>query len=435
MRIAALAFIVFIGGLSGCKTADKSGSANDLNSSSRKLVIPGTDIGDMPFEFCPQKKSFSLTNAMWLTYLAANQYSHFKEIGPLLEKLGFGDPGEGQAYRRAWFALRIKRIQASLIDKDDEWTNESERLSRLASVKAEYAQVFGSAYVDDGVTAAAFEEKLVSPKASNAKIQFFSGFTRSATGEASKDSTQAFYAEHNSKNFSVLSFRGTEVDEELDKTINNKSDHVPLAGMGLVHTGFLSGEKQVEDGIVALLKARSAVKPINLWITGHSLGAALATLATARLMLMKESGQLPNVNLMGTYHIGSPRVGDADFASKFDAMTAKYKLNMVRFRNHHDLVTVIPFGLPFKPGYWHVGALAYFSEEGQLFYGDGWKKIEDESDYKKGLATSIENHSAATYFSLTKRAYEENLNSPLTDCTVTAGERPLQPFRENPASR
>ena len=435
MRFNTTLLVFILGSLAACKTAEKGGGVADLSSSSGKLVIPTDDLSGLAFDFCPEKKSFNLTNALWLTYLAANQYSHFKEMGPLLEKLGFGDAGEGQAYRRAWYALRIKRIQAAQVDQDDTWTDENGRLERLEAVKAEYAQIFGTGYVDDATSAAAFEEKLVNPKNSNAKIQFFSGFTLGPKGEQIKDSTQAFYAEHPTKNFAVLSFRGTETDEKLDKTVNNEGTHVPLAGMGLVHGGFLAAEKQIETQIVALLTARSTEKPLNLWITGHSLGAAIATLTTARLMLMKESGLLPRVNLMGTYHIGSPRVGDADFALKFDAMSAKYKLNMVRFRNYHDLVTVIPFGLPFKPGFWHIGALAYFSEGGDLYFGDGWKKIEEESDYKKGLASSIEDHAAAKYFSLTKLAYLAHLNSPLTACAPAPGDKPLLPFRENPASR
>ena len=50
-----------------------------------------------------------------------------------------------------------------------------------------------------------------------------------------------------------------------------------------------------------------------LWITVHSLGAALATLAVAKLRLEKDEP----VN--GLYTFGQPRTGDRDFAKNFNA--------------------------------------------------------------------------------------------------------------------
>lgn len=427
-----IVLLLSIGG--GCKSV-RTPPPNELATSSRDLILGLDEVG-YDFDFCADKRSFSLTNALWLNYLAANQYAHFKEIGPMLEKLGFGEKGEGQSYIRSWYELRIKRIQEKRVETDDTWTSEDERLIRLELVKAEYAKTFGAPYADDKISATEFEDKIVGGKGVNEKIRFVSGFNSGKTAVREKASTQAFYAEHGTKDFSVISFRGTETDEDADKAVNNETAQENMALFGGVHVGFYRGMKQVDEKLIQILEARSAQKPIKLWITGHSLGAALATLMTARLIQLKEAGQLRQVTLMGMYNIGSPRVGNGEFAAQFDALTQKYQMNVVRFKNHKDLVTGIPFGQPFKPDYWHVGSLAYFDGEGKFFYGDGWEDIERASNVAKlGFPTSISDHSSAQYFVLTKRAYEEKLNTPLTDCTLRAGDRPLNPYRENTKSR
>jgi predicted lipase len=56
---------------------------------------------------------------------------------------------------------------------------------------------------------------------------------------------------------------------------------------------------------------------IQLFITGHSLGAALATLCAARLQYdeLPQRAQIPPVHAVYTY--GSPRAGDMAFKDKY----------------------------------------------------------------------------------------------------------------------
>jgi hypothetical protein len=115
---------------------------------------------------------------------------------------------------------------------------------------------------------------------------------------------------------------------------------VDFPGKGKVHAGFfeaLSGNCWSQ--ILAVLQ-RPEVKAKSLWISGHSLGAALAMVAAAHL------------NPTGTYNFGSPRVGDAAFCQSFNGM------NFHRFVNCSDLVSQVPLKLLL--GFEHGGILQYF---------------------------------------------------------------------------
>jgi triacylglycerol lipase len=65
-----------------------------------------------------------------------------------------------------------------------------------------------------------------------------------------------------------------------------------------------------------------------VWFGGHSLGAALATLAAARFP-----------TTAGVSTIASPRVGDRLFAALFDA---RFGGRSLRYENDTDIVTLIP---------------------------------------------------------------------------------------------
>jgi triacylglycerol lipase len=97
------------------------------------------------------------------------------------------------------------------------------------------------------------------------------------------------------------------------------------------------------------VRAEQARLPRPLWITGHSLGAALATLAASRL-----SGD-GSVRLQGAYTFGSPRVGDGAFGTAIG-------VPIYRFRNDSDIVPHLPLGLLFR----HVGQLQFIDGAGHL---------------------------------------------------------------------
>jgi pimeloyl-ACP methyl ester carboxylesterase len=86
-----------------------------------------------------------------------------------------------------------------------------------------------------------------------------------------------------------------------------------------------------------------------VWFCGHSLGAALATLAADRYPATR-----------GVCTFGCPRVGDNTFAAAFNANRANKTL---RYVNHHDVVTHVPAPLF---GYKHVNQRQFIARDGAV---------------------------------------------------------------------
>ncbi|GBC30850.2 alpha/beta hydrolase protein [Rhizophagus irregularis DAOM 181602=DAOM 197198] len=84
-------------------------------------------------------------------------------------------------------------------------------------------------------------------------------------------------------------------------------------------------------------------KKVNIWITGHSLGAALAQVFYARLIKI---GTLPEYCVLrDAYVFAGPAVGDKEFASSFNGIFHKnFEENKTLWRivNTNDIVTKMP---------------------------------------------------------------------------------------------
>jgi hypothetical protein len=151
----------------------------------------------------------------------------------------------------------------------------------------------------------------------------------------------------------LLAFRGTQVDSfwpsVIDFAVDAQLLPAPDSHGDLVHAGFLAALNEVWDNISAQVRAEQVRQSRPFWITGHSLGAALATLAANRC------GDDPMFGLKGVYTYGSPRVGDATFG-------ARIRVPVFRFCNDSDLVPHLPLGLLFR----HVGSLQFIDGAGHL---------------------------------------------------------------------
>ena len=153
--------------------------------------------------------------------------------------------------------------------------------------------------------------------------------------------TQGFVASND--DVTVLAFRGTEPNCLRDWLTDAEIAFTTDFG-GLVHTGFLRALDAVWDEFEQHIGTKGP-----LFVTGHSLGAALATLATARLQGTGRPLQ--------TYTFGSPRVGDPTFAAHYEAE------HTYRYVNNTDVVTRVATRLT---GYTHVGQLRYFDCAGRV---------------------------------------------------------------------
>lgn len=150
--------------------------------------------------------------------------------------------------------------------------------------------------------------------------------------------------------WAVASFRGTEVAEWQDVVADARIRLVPRPPHGgKIHLGFHEALSSIwpamEDHIGKIQEGRET--PVPMWFTGHSLGAAMATLAADQ-----------HHGARALYTFGSPRVGDKGFRQGL-------AVNAYRFVNNNDGITTIPPGPPLSP-YRHVGDLKYLDEDRNL---------------------------------------------------------------------
>ena len=153
----------------------------------------------------------------------------------------------------------------------------------------------------------------------------------------------------------ALVFRGTEPKEFSDiKADLNAIQRDSKAGTGDVHSGFA-----IEvDKIWEKLRLPDIIQK-DFYIAGHSLGAAMATIAAHRLQ--------GKYNITGLYTYGSPRAGDSTFVKSL-------KVPHYRCRNNNDLVTKVPFWIM---GYRHHGKLVYINYYGNVRKLSSWQRFKD----------------------------------------------------------
>lgn len=156
----------------------------------------------------------------------------------------------------------------------------------------------------------------------------------------------------------LVAFRGTEANAIWDWMTDADIVLRPFVA-GTVHEGFYDGLDEVWADMNAAI-ARLQDQGQALWFTGHSLGAALACLAVARLTFEQHKP------INGLYTFGQPRTGDFAFSRDFDH---EFGSRTFRFVNNADIVTRIP---PRVLGYSHVGQLMFFDGQGRLHTDEGW---------------------------------------------------------------
>lgn len=158
----------------------------------------------------------------------------------------------------------------------------------------------------------------------------------------------------------------------------------------------------------------------DIYVTGHSLGAALASIATLDLVstnLGFEGKKIDRANLrkisfpIHLYTYASPRVGDNFFADKFSDCISSSYIKAFRFVNSEDLVPNVPFPVWFKAGidldgkrlaamarsafnritggifekdYQHIGVPVYFTHQA--------RRYDENTKLLKKTATIGDNH-------------------------------------------
>ncbi|MCR9243467.1 MAG: lipase family protein [bacterium] len=158
----------------------------------------------------------------------------------------------------------------------------------------------------------------------------------------------------------LVAFRGTE--SNLTDWGTNAQFRRVGGPLGMVHEGFAESLGLVWHETLQKIQDYQD-QGQGVWFCGHSLGGALATLATAKFLEQ-------DWPVRGLYTFGSPRVGDATFEQAFEL---KHGRATYRFVNNNDLVTRVPTR---SLGYRHVGDVLYFDDDGELTPGpSGWQQF------------------------------------------------------------
>ena len=148
----------------------------------------------------------------------------------------------------------------------------------------------------------------------------------------------------------IICFTGTELKNGPDDILTDL-DFLPTdSGQGgVVHEGFKKAFDSVWADLENFLEDHQEKA---MWITGHSLGGALAVHAASRLMAN------------GCYTYGCPRVGSRSFNKTI--MTPMY-----RAAKYNDIVTRVPT----PPVYNHPDNLYFITNEQRILKNPSWFRM------------------------------------------------------------
>lgn len=194
------------------------------------------------------------------------------------------------------------------------------------------------------------------------------------------DDVQCFIAEHD--NYSVIVFRGTDdVSDWVTNLTFRMAEHV----YGFVHAGFSRAIDAVFADVKHNLNTR---KPV--FITGHSQGAALASLCAIKL-------RLSGWDVKAVYAYGQPRVGGHSYKTHYNKLLKNCTYRIV---NNNDTVTRVP---PRSFNYVHVGQFVYIDTAGLISFDPGnWGVFLDRvkgriDDFGTWGADGVKDHNIQRY--------------------------------------
>lgn len=174
----------------------------------------------------------------------------------------------------------------------------------------------------------------------------------------------------------VVSFRGTYNIPNFVEDVEFKliaDGKLP----GKVHDGFISDFNKLWETILPVLDTKK-----HLWVTGHSLGGAMAAIAAVRASRRVS----PNVNGLVTF--GQPRIGDAAYVA--DLYTVAH-----RYVNDADIVPRLP---PVAMGFVHFGEEHYINAAGYVMDNNLWSRFKR---FRDGLLSilqhGLEDHDILLY--------------------------------------
>jgi triacylglycerol lipase len=236
------------------------------------------------------------------------------------------------------------------------------------------------------------------------------------------DSLRAFAA--SSDEIAVLAFRGTaKVQDWMTDLYATpvRFSWIFQGGpeVGDIHAGFGHAFSDGWRKIVAAVRA-VAPQPVTLdadsidarrtlWITGHSLGGALAALTGAAFSLLPDKVIRP---VSGIYTFGQPRIGLHNFCDNYGRLLSSRTFRLV---NKKDLVPRVPFR---GWDYSDVGEMIHFTQSGdperqsqqwREFLARTFESFEEAIEIFANFNMEVGDHAIANYRQLVAD-HQEALN-------------------------
>ena len=186
----------------------------------------------------------------------------------------------------------------------------------------------------------------------------------------------------------VIGARGTEPTQMNDIYADLeifKEDS--FTGVGQIHQGFRGEVDKIWEHVLARVERYGLNKKI--WVCGHSLGGAMATLLASRLEYVEKT----DVDTLFTY--GSPRAGGPKFAKWCDK-----HLKHQRHVNNNDVVPCVPTVFRWR----HTGNCVYIKSNGRVTNLGrwSWERVRDKgwgllSTIIKGRLDFVADHNIDDY--------------------------------------
>eukprot|EP00798_Chlamydomonas_sp_ICE-L_P010792 gene10791-16939_t len=197
-----------------------------------------------------------------------------------------------------------------------------------------------------------------------------------------------------------------------------------------IHSGFLEAYDSVRQPIFKLIDSITGSGENGTWkvyVTGHSLGGALATVCAYELA--DRTSPYSKAQNIAMYSYGAPRVGNKLFAEKFDSMIP----DSWRIMNPKDIIPTVPRLM----GYTHVKHTVTVQRDdgGRDVFGEGQggmeviadlvEKLQEDSDKRSLIYDKILAKELAIFETLKDgTAIEEHLETfyleTLRRCVVAA---------------
>ncbi|CAD5223963.1 unnamed protein product [Bursaphelenchus okinawaensis] len=231
-----------------------------------------------------------------------------------------------------------------------------------------------------------------------------------------KDLCAGFIAVDHQNKAMMISFRGSTTTEQVIREIvdavlvpNVKVFDDASVGYYFYHAFYIMWKSGMQKDFA---KYRKTYDNYEIWISGHSLGAAMATICAVQISRIYPT-LAPNISL---YTFGEPRVGDRSFATYIENTIP----NVYRVIHDKDIVTNIPLILADK--FWHHTPAVFY--KGDMDIGSKFvicKKNDIECTLRYGpLQDSIDDH--LNYYNMRLSDYGENGCRPVDTRSYVYGD-------------